>query len=1347
MFNWNKCCFVLILLFTEMSMALSSSFGFDVVIQKPDNTYLEAANVDFKFSITDDSGTCVLYVEEHTGVDMTGTNGQKSFQVGNVLLQTYPNPLVTTLSLDKVFNSSGQVYSCQGGGIYSSSSTASRKLVLEFNDGSGVQTLPAMAINSVPYAQEAKTVVANSINSSSIIDGSITAADLSSMGASPGQVLKWSGASWVASTDLSGSGLVSSVAGRTGAVTLSSSDISGLGTLAGKNQIALSTDVTGSLPFANLAQSSATTGQVIKWNGSAWVASSDDTGAGGIITSVTASGPLSSSGGGAPNITITQANGTTNGYLTSTDWTTFNAKLSNFSTLTSGDITGKLGYTPLANFGSMTSNDVTTALTYTPVNKAGDTMSGTLNLPSNGLAVGTNQLIVSGGNVGIGLTNPSHKLDVNGSLGVVDFIYNINNSAQIALDNSKLTFYPNGSPTVIFDGNGRVGIGTTTPGSKLTIDEGDLRISSDTYSGTDIQVDNHFDSSEGPFILLRKTRGNKAAQTYPQMGDTLGAISFQNKDYVESAAIMASATAAHNGTTANSMLIFKTTSGTTSATRMLIDELGRIGVGLPSPSYSVDVSGDVNVTGNFKINGVNISSGTVTSVTASGPLSSSGGATPNITITQANGTTNGYLSSTDWTTFNSKQAALGYTPLNPSNNLSDVANAATSRTNLGLGTASSPTFTGLTLSGVTGNTLVKSNGSGVLSNATSADVTGLLGYTPQPVNTELTGLAGLSTTGFIRRTAAGAYSTVSSIDLTSQVSGSLPFTNLAQSSATTGQVIKWNGSAWVASTDLGLTTSAEITTALTYTPVNKAGDTMSGTLNLPSNGLAVGTNQLIVSSGNTGLGINSPQAKLHVGAETISVGSIISMSTQQIISKPVDGDTVPLYLINSQVASAGSTNETVGLGFGMFNGGNDVVDSGKILVGKEDTLLGNPTTKSFMSFYTNNAGTFAEKMRITSAGNVGIGTTAPTAKLDIGTSANVIPISISNSADTAVATPLLLLNQGQGGGAYSRQPAIAFSGPWSVTNPTQYYATIKAYNDNGGPGAGAQSSLRFATSSGDPAVLSDKMTITGPGNVGIGTTSPSAPLHTVGEMRSSGATNGFATVDRTDNTNKMIMYLDNGLLKFDDYGGQSRMVINRSSGNVGIGTTAPLAPLTVLGSGSGTTVANSGSSDATMNFRASRGTVGIDVGMLDNGTGYVQNRNIAALGTTYDLSLQPNGGNLGVGTITPRATLDVSGPIVSRASQSFAAGTIDFSASNLRHTTQNCGSFALHNLKDGGTYMFAVQGTTVATCSFTAFSDAGSTALTVHMPPDHGATTSGKHTIYNIAVLGTHVYIAWTPGY
>jgi hypothetical protein len=50
--------------------------------------------------------------------------------------------------------------------------------------------------------------------------------------------------------------------------------------------------------------------------------------------------------------------------------------------------------------------------------------------------------------------------------------------------------------------------------------------------------------------------------------------------------------------------------------------------------------------------------GGVSSVTATSPLTSSGGATPNLSLHVADASDNGYLSSTDWSTFNGKQAAL-----------------------------------------------------------------------------------------------------------------------------------------------------------------------------------------------------------------------------------------------------------------------------------------------------------------------------------------------------------------------------------------------------------------------------------------------------------------------------------------------------------------------------------------------------------------------------------------------------------------------------------------------------------------------------------------------------------------
>lgn len=131
---------------------------------------------------------------------------------------------------------------------------------------------------------------------------------------------------------------------------------------------------------------------------------------------------------------------------------------------------------------------------------------------------------------------------------------------------------------------------------------------------------------------------------------------------------------------------------------------------------------------------------------------------------------------------------------------------------------------------------------------------------------------------------------------------------------------------------------------------------------------------------------------------------------------------------------------------------------------------------------------------------------------------------------------------------------------------------------------------------------------------------------------------------------------------------------------------------------------------------------------------------------------QPNdiyygGGNVGIGTAVPNATFQVEGTITGKAAILNNSGVIDFSTGNFQYTNAPCGAYQLNNMKDGATYTFVVKGTASQTCSFNAFSDSGTSTLTIHLPPDHGATTDLTHTLYTFVVIGSDVYTAWIAGY
>ena len=120
--------------------------------------------------------------------------------------------------------------------------------------------------------------------------------------------------------------------------------------------------------------------------------------------------------------------------------------------------------------------------------------------------------------------------------------------------------------------------------------------------------------------------------------------------------------------------------------------------------------------------------------------------------------------------------------------------------------------------------------------------------------------------------------------------------------------------------------------------------------------------------------------------------------------------------------------------------------------------------------------------------------------------------------------------------------------------------------------------------------------------------------------------------------------------------------------------------------------------------------------------------------------------SVGAAPTTSSAKFEVNGAATNTSSYNAGAGTtIDFSQSNLAYTSASAGAFTLTNLKDGGTYTLAVQGTTSGTASFTATNTAAA-AVTVKIV-NSMPTVAGKQTLYTIIVMGTTAYVFENTGF
>ncbi|MFM6926826.1 MAG: beta strand repeat-containing protein, partial [Bdellovibrio sp.] len=375
---------------------------------------------------------------------------------------------------------------------------------------------------------------------------------------------------------------------------------------------------------------------------------------------------------------------------------------------------------------------------------------------------------------------------------------------------------------------------------------------------------------------------------------------------------------------------------------------GNVGIGTSTPTYALDVVGGLRATGASDIGNGAIQY-SPTGYAGTSPLVSLGKNTP----------TSFYMNAIDTGSFQIRRAGSAFgTVIRLGSAWGTPAAPQTSTTNQSLGGIQFEAYTGV--SGASnGYSSGASIGASASANASLTNSSAYLTFATTPKNS-------ITQQERMRITDAGNIGMGTNAPTASLVVNK---TAPAGTIASTGTDVTGVGTNFTTAFSVGdqIVANGQVKTITGITDATNliVNSAFSSDLAASTAYARVGT---IFSAGNVGIGTTAPRSPLHVNVTSSIPAGRFSQ---------VNGTSVP-DLLTLELNSNAGLDRGVGITFNTPTAAQSSATGGRLYVAGE--VAG---TNTYMAMSTATGNVLSEKVRITSTGNVGIGATAPTAKLEV----------------------------------------------------------------------------------------------------------------------------------------------------------------------------------------------------------------------------------------------------------------------------------------------------------------------------------------------------------------------------